>query len=182
MKLLVLNGPNLDMLGIREPDVYGSDTLAALEELVTRYAAERGVSVTCIQSNSEGELIDIIHQAGSAFDGIVYNPGAHTHYSYALRDAVASIDVPVVEVHISDIDAREPFRSVSVIAPVCVAQVKGLGFGGYCRAIDILCEMGLAPGRGLRELRAARRAAIVAKEGFVLLGVKKPRLPSGSLA
>ena len=139
-RVLLLNGPNLDMLGIREPNVYGSDTLVALEEMVMQYAAQRGISVDAFQSNSESKLISRIHEARDVYDGIVYNPGAHTHYSYALRDAVASIDVPVVEVHISDIDAREPFRSVSVIAPVCVAQVKGLGFGGYCRAIDILLE------------------------------------------
>ena len=95
--ILVLNGPNLDMLGTREPDVYGRDTLNDLQAEVARYGESLGVSVTCMQSNSEGELIDIIHQAGSAFDGIVYNPGAHTHYSYALRDAVGGIDVPVVE-------------------------------------------------------------------------------------
>ena len=140
MKLLVMNGPNLDMLGVREPDVYGTATLADLEQMVARYALGRDADVTCYQSNHEGDLIEAIHAAQGAYDGIVYNPGAHTHYSYALRDAVASVDVPVVEVHISDIDAREPFRRISVIAPVCVAQVKGLGLEGYCRAIDILVD------------------------------------------
>ena len=140
MKLLVMNGPNLDMLGVREPDVYGTATLADLEDLVMRHALGRGADITCYQSNHEGDLIETIHAAQGTYDGIVYNPGAHTHYSYALRDAVASVDVPVVEVHISDIDAREPFRRVSVIAPVCVAQVKGLGLDGYCRAIDILID------------------------------------------
>ena len=140
MKLLVMNGPNLDMLGVREPDVYGTATLDDLEKMVTRHALGRGADVTCYQSNHEGDLIETIHAAQGTYDGIVYNPGAHTHYSYALRDAVASVDVPVVEVHISDIDAREPFRRVSVIAPVCVAQVKGLGLEGYCRAIDILVD------------------------------------------
>ena len=139
-RILVMNGPNLNLLGMREPKVYGRDTLASLEDEVTRYGAQRGVAVTCFQSNSEGSLIDRIHQAPGLFDGIVYNPGAHTHYSYALRDAIGSIDTPVVEVHISDIDTREPFRHISVIAPVCVAQVKGLGFAGYNRAIDILCD------------------------------------------
>lgn len=139
-RILLLNGPNLDMLGMREPDIYGSDTLAGLEEMVMQYAGQRGLSVTPFQSNSESKLIGRIHEARGVYDGIVYNPGAHTHYSYALRDAIASIDVPVVEVHISDIDSRESFRSVSVIAPVCVAQVKGLGLGGYCRAIDVLLE------------------------------------------
>ena len=137
---LLLNGPNLNMLGIREPDVYGTQTLASIEERVCAYAAERGAHVDCFQSNHEGVLIDTIHAAMGTYDGIVYNPGAHTHYSYALRDAVASIDVPVVEVHLSDIDAREEFRRVSVIAPVCVAQVKGLGVESYLRGIDILLE------------------------------------------
>lgn len=138
MKILLMNGPNLDMLGVREPEIYGKDTLADLEQLVVRYALERGIDVTCYQSNHEGDLIEAVHAAQGVYDGIVYNPGAHTHYSYALRDAVASVDVPVVEVHISDIDAREDFRRISVIAPVCVAQVKGLGLEGYCRAVDIL--------------------------------------------
>lgn len=139
-KILLLNGPNLNMLGIREPDVYGSETLESLQEMVALHAYRRGALATCFQSNSEAELIDEIHRADGNFDGIVYNPGAHTHYSYALRDAIGSVNVPVVEVHISDIDAREPFRKVSVIAPACVAQVKGLGFEGYCRAVDVLCE------------------------------------------
>ena len=139
-KILMMNGPNLNMLGVREPDVYGRDTLAALEERVATYVRSRGAEFDCFQSNHEGALIDRLHQAHGVYDGIVYNPGAHTHYSYALRDAVASIDVPVVEVHISDVDEREPFRSISVIAPVCVAQVKGLGFAGYEEAVDILLD------------------------------------------
>ena len=139
-RILLMNGPNLDMLGKREPDVYGIATLAYLEEMAMLYAGRRGATLTCFQSNSESQLIKRIHEAAGTYDGIVYNPGAHTHYSYALRDAVASIDVPVVEVHISDVDGREEFRRTSVIAPVCVAQVKGLGLEGYCRAIDILCE------------------------------------------
>ena len=144
MKILVLNGPNMDMLGAREPNVYGTDTLATLEGLVRSHADERGVDVAFLQSNYEGDLIEAIHAAQGTYGGIVYNPGAHTHYSYALRDAVASIDVPVVEVHITDIDAREPFRRVSVIAPACIAQVKGRGLEGYCRAVDILLD-GPAP-------------------------------------
>lgn len=139
-KILVVNGPNLDMLGVREPSVYGRDTLNDLEREVKAYGKKRNVEVACFQSNSEGKLIRKIHAARDAYDGIVYNPGAHTHYSYALRDAVGGIDVPCVEVHISDVDAREPFRRVSVIAPVCVAQVKGRGFKGYCDAIDVLLE------------------------------------------
>ena len=140
MKFLLVNGPNLDMLGVREPEVYGHDTLADLEKLVVGYAAQKGVGVECFQSNHEGALIDKIHEAHTAYDGIVYNPGAHTHYSYALRDAVGGIDTPCVEVHISDVDSREVFRHISVIAPACVAQVKGRGFKGYCDAVDLLLE------------------------------------------
>ena len=139
-KILMINGPSLNMLGVREPDVYGRETLAALEERVATYARSRGVEFDSFQSNHEGAIIDRLHQAHGVFDGIVYNPGAHTHYSYALRDAVAAIDVPVVEVHISNISLREDFRRISVIAPVCVAQVKGMGFAGYERAVDILLD------------------------------------------
>ena len=140
-KILLLNGPNLDMLGTREPDVYGTRTLAELEQEVAAYADRRGISLACFQSNGEGELIGAIQEAGSRFDGIVYNPGAHTHYSYALRDAVAAIGIPVVEVHLSDLGSREPFRRTSVIAPACAAQVQGLGLESYFRAIDVLCEI-----------------------------------------
>ena len=135
-----MNGPNLNMLGVRDPAIYGTDTLEAIEEMVRAYGAEHGCEVDCFQSNHEGALIDRLHAAHGNYDGIVYNPGAHTHYSYALRDAVGSIDVPVAEVHISDVDAREPFRAVSVIAPACVAQVKGLGAAGYRVALDLLLE------------------------------------------
>lgn len=125
MKILLVNGPNLDMLGVREPAVYGSNTLADLEKLAVDYGASKGVSVECYQSNHEGCLIDKIHEAHTVYDGIVYNPGAHTHYSYALRDAVGGIDTPCVEVHISNVDAREAFRHISVIA----AGVRGAGEG-----------------------------------------------------
>lgn len=137
-KILLLNGPNLNMLGVREPEVYGRETLDTIEAEVVAYGAERGVQVDCFQSNHEGVLIDKIHEAHWRYDGIVYNPGAHTHYSYALRDAVGSIDTPVVEVHLSDINAREPFRAVSVIEPACIAQIKGKGKEGYKEAIDVL--------------------------------------------
>lgn len=139
-KILLLNGPNLNMLGTREPEVYGSRTLADLEREVYDYAGERGIDVACFQSNSESKLINAIQDARKRYDAIVYNPGAHTHYSYALRDAVAAIDIPVVEVHLSDVCSREAFRRISVIAPVCLAQVAGLGFEGYFRAIDVLCQ------------------------------------------
>lgn len=145
--ILVLNGPNLNLLGVREPDVYGTVTLADIEREVAAYAAERGVRVDCFQSNHEGALIDKLHEARGTYDGIVYNPGAHTHYSYALRDAVSSIDVPTVEVHLSDISTREEFRHLSVIEPVCVAQIKGKGKEGYKEAVDVL--LSLAPAERL---------------------------------
>ena len=140
-KILVMNGPNLDMLGTREPAVYGYDTLETLEETVIAYAAERGVKATCFQSNSEGKLINKLHKAPAKYDAVIYNPGAHTHYSYAIRDAIASIDTPVVEVHLSDVDSREDFRRVSVTAPVCVAQIKDMGIQGYCDAVDYLLDV-----------------------------------------
>lgn len=140
-KVLLLNGPNLDMLGIREPGIYGTDTLETLEKEVRANAKTRGIALDTFQSNSEGELIDKLHAANGKYDGIIYNPGAHTHYSYALRDAVASIEPPVVEVHISDISTREEFRRISVIEPECVAQVKGKGKAGYTEALDILCAL-----------------------------------------
>lgn len=137
-RILVLNGPNLNLLGSREPEQYGNATLLDLEDFVGSYANSLGVRVTFMQANAEGELIDAIHAARFEADGIVFNPGAFTHYSYALRDAVSAVALPTVEVHLSDIDDREPFRRVSVIAPVCVAQVRGMGFQGYCTAIDLL--------------------------------------------
>ena len=139
-KVLLLNGPNLNMLGVREPAVYGSDTLVSIEQEIAAYGAERGVSIDCFQSNHEGALIDKLHEAHTSYDGVIYNPGAHTHYSYALRDAIGSISTPVVEVHLSDIEAREEFRRVSVIAPACIAQIKGKGKAGYKEALDVLLE------------------------------------------
>nr|WP_216662652.1 type II 3-dehydroquinate dehydratase [Adlercreutzia sp. ZJ473] len=133
-----MNGPNLDMLGVRDPAIYGTDTLASIEAEVVAYGAERGAQVDCFQSNHEGALIDKLHEAHGVYDGIVYNPGAHTHYSYALHDAVECIDVPVVEIHISDISQREEFRRTSVIAPACIAQIKGKGKAGYLEAVDVL--------------------------------------------
>ncbi len=137
-KMLLLNGPNLNMLGVREPDIYGRETLDSIEQEVVEYGASKDVQVDCFQSNHEGELIDRIHAAHGNYDGIIYNPGAHTHYSYALRDAVAAIDVPVVEVHLSDINSREDFRKVSVIEPECIAQISGKGKKGYMEALDVL--------------------------------------------
>lgn len=139
-RILLMNGPNLNMLGIREPGIYGSNTLEALEAMFVEYAESKGLEVACFQSNHEGDLVEKLHEAHVSFDGVVYNPGAHTHYSYAVRDAVGSIATPVVEVHISDVSAREAWRNVSVVAPACVAQVKGRGFQGYCDALDVLLQ------------------------------------------
>ena len=139
--LLVLNGPNLNRLGRREPGVYGSQTLEDLERQCEAWGAELGESVTCRQSNYEGQLIDWIHEAEEqGYDGIVLNPGALTHTSYALRDAIASQPLPIVEVHISNVDAREAFRHVSLTAPVCRGKISGLGFVGYRLAMEALTE------------------------------------------
>lgn len=139
-RILLLNGPNLNLLGTREPAIYGTDTLALIEEEVMSYGKDRGVAVDCFQSNHEGALIDKLHEARGVYDGIVYNPAAHTHYSIALRDAISSIEIPTVEVHLSDIESREEFRRVSVMADVCVAQIKGKGKAGYLEAIDVLLD------------------------------------------
>jgi 3-dehydroquinate dehydratase-2 len=135
-KLLVLNGPNLNLLGEREPEVYGSMTLAELVKKLKTYAKNQGFEMRAHQSNSEGDLIDLLHKNRKWADAIVFNPGAYTHYSYALRDAVTSIQVPTIEVHLSDIHQREEFRKISVIAPVCLKQISGLGFNSYTAAID----------------------------------------------
>jgi len=142
MNILILNGPNLNLLGQREPGIYGAENYDALCRKIGQYAAELGVSATVFQSNHEGELIDRLHAAASGgADGVVLNAGAYTHYSYAIRDAIASIPTPVVEVHISNIHAREEFRRTSVIAPVCRGQICGLGFGGYLLAMRYFVEM-----------------------------------------
>lgn len=136
MRILVLNGPNLNMLGKREPSVYGNKTLGDIVRFLSTYADSKAIEISFFQSNFEGELINALHNANEDHDGIVFNPGAYTHYSYALRDAIASIRVPVLEVHISNVHAREEFRATSVTAPVCIGQISGLGFLGYKLAID----------------------------------------------
>ena len=136
MKFLVINGPNLNLLGQREPGIYGSNTYAHLCDLVRGYAAARGCTADCYQSNHEGAIIDTIQAAQGKYDAIVINPGAYTHYSYAIHDALKAVTVPAFEVHISDISTREAFRRISVTAPACVGQVYGLGFDGYLRAMD----------------------------------------------
>ena len=131
MRFLILNGPNLNLLGTREPAVYGKDTYQDLCRRLTVFAARHGSNATCFQSNYEGAIIDQIHQAPGTYDAIILNPGAFTHYSYAILDALQSVSVPAVEVHISNIHKRETFRHTSVLAPACVGQICGLGFAGY---------------------------------------------------
>ena len=138
MNILVINGPNLNMLGIREPEIYGKATYADLCSLIEAHAEKLGVSVTLYQSNHEGDLVDAIQQAYGKQDGIVINPGAYTHTSVALLDALKAVGIPAVEVHISDPDTREEFRKVSYIRAACAKTIKGHGFDGYLEAMDDL--------------------------------------------
>lgn len=137
-KYLIINGVNLNMLGKREPEIYGSNTLSDLEKQITQKAEGLGVSADLFQSNFEGEIVEKIHNAMGVYDGIIINPGAFTHYSYAIRDAFGSVKLPVIEVHISNIHKREEFRHTSVIVPECVGQICGLGFKGYELALEAL--------------------------------------------
>ena len=140
MKILVINGPNLNMLGIREPGIYGSENYNSLLEKISAHAEKTGVSVEFFQSNHEGALVDKIQEAYGVFDGIVINPGAYTHTSIAILDAVKAVGIPTVEVHISDVSKREDFRQISYIRLGCVASVIGKGTDGYLEAMDILLE------------------------------------------
>ena len=141
MKILVINGPNLNMLGIREPALYGSGTYDALCEKIRTYCESKNIGVQFYQSNHEGALVDRIQQAYfDKVDGIVINPGAYTHTSIALLDAVKSVSIPTVEVHISKVEEREAFRQISYIRSACVATITGKGFDGYLEAVDILTE------------------------------------------
>lgn len=142
MKILVLNGPNLNMLGVREPDIYGKKTYADLIAMIKAHCDAKGVEVVFKQSNHEGALVDYIQQAYfEKADGIVINPGAYTHTSVALLDALKAVQIPAVEVHISDVDSREEFRQVSYVSLIAKKTIKGHGFDGYIEAVDFLCDL-----------------------------------------
>lgn len=139
MKILVLNGPNLNMLGIREPDIYGASTYDDLISMITAHCEEKGIEVKCLQSNHEGDLVDYIQLAYfDKFDGIVINPGSYTHTSVALLDALKAVQIPAVEVHISKVNEREAFRQISYVSYYCSKTITGKGFDGYIEAIDFL--------------------------------------------
>jgi 3-dehydroquinate dehydratase-2 len=139
-RYLVLHGPNLNLLGMRETEIYGTMTLAQLNRELQAFAKTAKIAIRARQSNHEGELIDWLHECRTWASGVVFNPGAYTHYSYALRDAVAAIQVPTVEVHLSDISKREDFRRVSVIKAVCVDQIGGLGADSYVEGLKLLMK------------------------------------------
>ena len=145
MKILVINGPNLNMLGIREPEIYGTENYNSLLEKISAHAKEKNIEADFFQSNHEGALVDKIQEAYGVFDGIVINPGAYTHTSIALLDAVKAVGIPTVEVHISDLSKREDFRRISYIRLGCIASVIGKGTDGYLEAMDILLERSKNP-------------------------------------
>lgn len=138
--ILLVNGPNLNLLGEREPEIYGSTTLEQLVEMVRKKADLLGAELKPFQSNSEGAIIDFLHENRQSADGVLINPGALTHYSYALRDAIAAIEKPTVEVHLSHIHQREPFRRISVLVDVCITQITGLGVNSYFHGLEILID------------------------------------------
>ena len=140
-KILVLNGPNLNMTGIRKKNVYGGETLKQINDELKLYGKANGAKVSFFQSNHEGDIIDVIHESKDEFDGVVINAGAYTHYSYAIHDAIHDIRIPCVEVHISNIYARDEFRSHSVLSPVCAGTIAGFGINGYFLALQALSEM-----------------------------------------
>jgi 3-dehydroquinate dehydratase-2 len=136
IRIRILHGPNLNLLGEREPAVYGPSTLDEIDALITSHAKTTGLEVTIDQFNSEGSIVDAVHDARKSFDAIIINPGAYTHYSIAIRDAIAAVKLPTIEVHLSNVYAREEFRHVSVTAPVCIGQIAGFGADGYILALD----------------------------------------------
>jgi len=140
-KILVIHGPNLNLLGEREPGVYGDEGIDVLNSNIIDRAKEKGMSCEIFQSNHEGAIIDKLHSARKEFDGVIINAGAYTHYSYAIRDAISAIKIPCIEVHISNVDARDSFRANSVIAPVCKGSISGFGFASYYLAVQALAEM-----------------------------------------
>jgi 3-dehydroquinate dehydratase-2 len=140
MKVLLINGPNLNALGKRQPEIYGALTLSHIEQMVEFYASSNGVNLVCFQSNHEGALIDFLQAEGWDADGVIINPGALTHYGLSLRDALASLEAPIIEVHLSNVYRREPFRHTSVIAPIATGQIAGLGWRGYRLALEWLVE------------------------------------------
>lgn len=142
MLIFVVHGPNLNLLGEREPSVYGTLTLTELDAHLADFAEARGAKVRCFQSNHEGALLDALQEARGWAQGVVINPGAYGHTSYALRDCIAAITLPTVEVHLSDVDAREPFRRVSTIADVCIGKISGRGPQSYTDAIELLLARG----------------------------------------
>ena len=140
MKIKVINGPNINMLGIREPDIYGRTTYNDLVEMIVKHAEERNIEIEVLQSNHEGDLVDMIQAGFGNTDGIVINPGAYTHTSVAILDAVKAVSIPTVEVHISKVDEREDFRQISYIRKACVNTITGHGVNGYLEAIDYLVD------------------------------------------
>ena len=141
MKILVMHGPNLNLLGEREPGIYGSDTFESINNEIVAHAQKLGFECEVFQSNSEGALIDRLHAARLDCGGVVLNAGAYTHYSYAIRDAIAAIKIPVVEVHLSNIHSRDEFRHTSVIAPVCAGQIAGFGKHSYILGLEALAKL-----------------------------------------
>lgn len=139
-RILVLNGPNLNLLGSRDPELYGTETLSEIMHRLQAAASERDAQISHLQSNGERELIEALHDAAGWADGVIINPAAYTHYSYAIRDAIEAVNLPAVEVHLTDINAREPWRRVSVTEEVCIGQVVGQGGDGYMIALDILLK------------------------------------------
>jgi 3-dehydroquinate dehydratase II len=147
LRLLVVNGPNLNLLGVREPGIYGRMSLSEINREIRDYAEGKNARCVFFQSNHEGYILDFIHERFLKADGMVINPGALTHTSYALRDAISATRLPTVEVHLSDIRKREPFRKISVIKPVCIGQISGLGKDSYLRGLDALADFLRKPGR-----------------------------------